>query len=149
MELAMRVFSQAVRRVTMAAGSFVLLGAAVLAAATPAAATPAGRNPNPQCGQDAPGVLLVVLVRTSPPKNWGFEATGPYNLAARGINGPINKLVNYSICRVWLHQHSDPNSPGWSVCFNPREDGGPSYLVARKYTHAGSMVISGNFSKCP
>jgi hypothetical protein len=130
------------------AATLVLSGVAALAVASPASATPATatRVPPTGCGTVAPGSLLVVLVRQSA-KNQGFEATGPY----ADLHGPFVRLVNYSTCRVWLHQNSNPFGRGWSLCVNPRAEGDPavSYTLQGKYEDAGSIVISGNFARCP
>jgi hypothetical protein len=158
----MRALSRTARRAAMAAGCTVVLAACVLTAVSasaspspPTPARPAGTSlPFSACGygvpKDTPLVVLVdARVRSDvPPKEAGFEATGPYDLVARHILGPFADLSNYSNCRVWLHQPDNPFDRGWTVCFNPRRFGS-SPAIPRKYAYAGSMVISGNTNRCP
>jgi len=155
----MRVMSGAARRVTMTVSSLAVLGVVVLTAAAPAAATPAS-SPGP--AQSAPAVPpavsicalgqpahtpFVVLVNAKG-KDFGFEATGPYQLGPRHITGPFMKLANYSDCRVWLHESGNPGAPGPSLCYSPYRFH-TSRVVTRAWRNAGSIVITGNTTRCP
>jgi hypothetical protein len=154
----MRVFSGVARRVTIAASSLAVFGVAVLTAAAPAAATPSSvAAPAPSasavppfssCAYGQPANAPLVVVVTARGRDWGFEATGPYRFAPRHITGPFAKLVNYSNCRVWLHESGNPSAPGPSKCFSPyRFHSSP--VIGRAWENAGSIVITGNTARCP
>jgi hypothetical protein len=154
----MRISPGAFRRATMAAGSLAVFGLAVMAAAAPAAATPSAQaSPAPSasavppfssCAYGQPANTPLVVLVNARGRNAGFEATGPYDLVARHITGPFTKLVNYSNCRVWLHESSNPSAPGPSLCYSPYRFHATS-VIGRAWKNAGSIVITGNTARCP
>jgi hypothetical protein len=149
----MHVLPRSIMRAAMTAGCTAVLGLSALAATSVSAqAQPAGRSlPFSSCAYGVPKHTPFVVLLSPPSATAsgvsGFEATGPYDLVARGIKGPFLSLHNYSNCRVWLHQGSNPFGHGWSICFNPYRFRS-STAVPRKYDEAGSMVISGNTAAC-
>jgi hypothetical protein len=163
----MRAISHAARRSAIAVSSLSVFGIAVMAAAAPAAATPSsqpvpvpitspvGSPPSApavpafsSCTYGEPAHTPLVVVANARGQRWGFEATGPYRFAPRDITGPLARLVNYSNCRVWLHESGNPSAAGPSKCFSPYRFHS-SAAIARAWEHAGSIVVTGNTARCP
>jgi hypothetical protein len=141
--------SRAFRRAAIAASSVSVLGVAALAAAAPVAAAPAATPvPASSCAYGQPAHTPLVVIVNAKGRDWGFEATGPYDLVARHITSPFVKLSNYSNCRVWLHESSNPSAPGPSLCYSPYRFHS-SQVIGRAWRNAGSIVITGNTSRCP
>ena len=156
----MRDFMKRFRVIATAIAAACLMGSAVAAAPVASASTAPYAISAGTARADASGPCLKALppngawyrcTTTSYSGGWVRALCNPgqnYN----ATNGPFNVYAALNACgyRVWLHQYTDWQNHGWSLCTSPETNGVANYYqVSSGYEHPMNIYISSTQSACP